>query len=200
MTKRINITDKIMALHEQEMIEEISQRVQEELKSGLPDELEQRVIKLMAQAQENNTNSTKVVSINTQTNKTDVKTTRTYSPFLGEFELLAAAGKQSDNSLKWFEEIIEIAGYEIEINPRGIDTNKVLITVLKKQDNAQLLEPYADKEIEIVINKNGQTLLNANLYIFPKADVAKGDGLILIDSIASSDSDLEGKFTIDKVD
>ena len=188
--KRIDITHVIMAAHEDFITNEISLEVEKELKDGLPDELRQRVLTVMELAKQASVSKAEITSINT---------TQLFSPFLGEFELLAAAGKQSENTLKWFEEFISIAGYEVEINPwQESDSNMVLITITKKELNANSLDPYAGKEIEIAINKNKQSLLTAKLYIFPNANLAEGEGLILSDSIP--ELGVNTKFTLDIVD
>jgi len=211
MKNRINVTEIFRSLHEQEIMDEISNNIEEEFKNGLPKELEKDVLSIMARAKEiqeakvskekpSDQKPSSVVQIDFNKIKDNIaEKAKSFLPLFGEsseFELLAAAPENSD--FKWFESIITVAGCDIEINPIGNSTDKVLVTISPKKGDSEgkkVLEHFAGQDIEIAINHNGTTLLSADIYVSPEADEAQGDGVVKIDSRPSTD----GKLTIDIV-
>lgn len=123
---------------------------------------------------------------------------------LGEFELLAAAPEESD--IKWYENIITVdgkngkGGFSVEINPYD-DSNEIRITISPKtgyESSLQsLLEQFADKDVEVIISLKGVPMMKAEIYIYPEADLAEGEGVIFNSEIPENSGNLDIDIDID---
>jgi len=204
MKNTIDITEKIIDLYEQDLMDEIQYKVVNEKYDGDKESLKKRINQFMVLVENKKNKSPKTTPINFSDIKENiVNKVSEFVPLFGEFELLAAASEEPSN-LKWYEHIITIGavdgegGFSLEINTRGQDSNEVKITISPQSGSESLLqkilEPYADQEINISISNNGTPLLSAEMYVSPEADEAEGDGIIIDNSQSS-----EGKFKIDLI-
>ena len=188
---RIDITKEVLALHEKDYLAKIDQEVEDEYKDGLPDEVLSAARKLMAMAEERlKPKNAKVVEVDFSANKkvttnTTADNVVSFQPF-GEFELLAAASKDSD--VKWYEQIITVGAIDgrggclLEINPYGEDSKEVKITLSSEPGSEnvlkQMLNKFAGKDIDVEISLAGVPILFAEIYVTPEANLAEGMGII----------------------
>jgi hypothetical protein len=188
---RINITKEVLVLHEKDYLSKIDQEVEEEYKNGLPDEVLSEARKLMAMADERlKPKSAKVVEVDFSVNKKVVTGANegnvvSFQPF-GEFELLAAASKDSD--VKWYEQIITVGAIDgrggclLEINPYGEGSKEVKITLSAEPGSEsvikQMLNKFAGKTVDVEISLAGCPILSAEIDVTPEASEAEGMGVI----------------------
>jgi len=188
---KINITNEILALHEKDYLSKIDQEVEEEYKNGLPDDVLSEARKLMAMADERlKPKNEKVVKVDFSQNKKPATSTHEgnvvhFEPF-GEFELLAAASKDSD--VKWYEQIITVGAIDgrggclLEINPYGEDSKEVKITLSAEPGSEsiinKMLNKFAGKTVDVEISLAGNPILSAEIDVTPEASLAEGMGVI----------------------
>lgn len=188
---RTDITKEIIALHEREYLSKIDLEVEEEYKDGLPEKVLLKARQLMAKADERlNPTSEKVVEVNFAQNKkvateTNVDNIVSFEVF-GEFELLAAASKDSD--VKWYEQIITVGAVDgrggclLEINPYGEDSKEVKITLSAEPGSEsvikQMLYKFAGRTVDVEISLAGSPILSAEIDVTPEASEAEGMGVI----------------------
>lgn len=184
MMNRIDITKEILALHEKEYLEKIDKDVEEEYKNGLPEDVLSQARKLIDLADKRfEAESEKVVKVDfSQSQKSNVVS---FEPF-GEFELLAAAAKESD--IKWYEQVITVGaidgrgGCALEINPYGEGSKEVRVTLSAEPGFEgvikQMLNKFAGKDVEVEISLAGSPILSAEVYVTPEANLAEGVGVI----------------------
>jgi hypothetical protein len=188
---RINITDEVLALHEKEYLSKIDREVEEEYKDGLPEDVLSKARQLMVMADERlKPKSSKVVEVDFEHNKkvaTEIHTDNVVSfEAFGEFELLAAASKDSD--VKWYEQIITVGAIDgrggclLEINPYGEGSKEVKITLSAEPGSEsvikQMLNKFAGKDVDVEISLAGTSILSAEIYVTPEASLAEGMGVI----------------------
>jgi len=204
MKKTIDVTEQIIGLYEQDLIDNIRNKIDNDVYIGDEINLQRKVDQFMDFIEKDQNKSPKITPINFRDiQEKIVNKISEFIPLFGEFELLAAASEEPSN-LKWYEHIITIGavdgegGFSLEINTRGKDSNEVKITISPQSGSEALLQkilaPYADQEIHISISNNGTSLLSAEMYVSPEADEAEGDGIIIDNSQPS-----EGKFKIDLI-
>jgi hypothetical protein len=211
--KRINLTEEILTLHEQEYVSAIDREAtEEEDKYGIDDAVltKARSLIAMAEARMMPQRSNVVTADFGQGQKTSSTSVPDnvvqFEPF-GEFELLAAASK--DTNTLWYEQIITVGAIDgrggclLEINPYGENPSDVAITLSAKLGSEallnQMLLKFAGKDVNVEISFEGNPILTAELYVTPEATMADGLGTIKqIDKPDTTKEKLKIGFSIKK--
>ena len=89
---------------------------------------------------------------------------------------------------------LDATGVEFEINPYD-DSNEIRITISPKtgyeSSLKSLLEQFADKDVEVIISLKGVPMMKAEIYIYPEADLAEGEGVIFNSEIPENSGNLD---------
>jgi hypothetical protein len=189
--KAINVTKDILALRQDAYFNEITQQVNEEIEDGFTQEELEDAQRLIASAdtlvkpKRSNVIGTNFGAKKSRTVENRIRNESRFEPF-GEFELLAAAAKDSD--VKWYEQIITVGAREgkggcvLEINPYGDDGNNIKITLSAMPGNegliTQMLGKFAGQDVNVEIMFEGKSMLSAEIYVTPEANLAEGLGTL----------------------
>ena len=190
--KKIDITQNILDLYEEEQLSKLIDEVKEELKDGVPDELQSELSALLQKANE---------SIPQQSNNVISFRPKKKTPVfnnLATVELLAAAGQSLGD---WFSQPLNFggAGFILDIR-RVIGTDNEVDLYLKPNDSnpenmEKTLAAYKGQTIHIAVSNNGEQLLDANLYIDETGNAAEGTGYLA----EQTDNAIMGKINVDIV-
>jgi len=190
--KKIDITQKILELYEDEQIGKLMDDVKEELKDGVPEELQSELSNLLQKANEHvHQRPNNVVSFWPKKKGTIIN-------YLASIELLAAAGQSLGD---WFSQPLNFggAGFILDIR-RVIGTDNEIDLYLKPNESnpenmEKTLTAYKGKNIHLIVSNNGQQLLDANLYIDQTGNAAEGSGYLS----EQTDISIMGKISVDIV-
>jgi hypothetical protein len=186
--KPIDITDKILRMHEEEVIQQMIKDTQEELTSTIPSDLQKELDLCLSKVKMSENQSTdNVVSFTPKERNVVV------FPF-AETELLAASGKSLAD---WFSQPMNFggAGFILDVR-RVLGTDNEVDLYLSPTDLEKMsasFDVYKGKSLKLTITNNGNPLLIAELYIDDTGQEAEGSGQ-LIDLNATP---VQGKISID---
>lgn len=186
--KPIDITEQILQMHEEEVIQQMITDTQEELSSDIPCDLQKELDLCLSKVKMSESQSTdNVVSFKPKENNIVA------FPF-AETELLAASGK---SLVDWFSQPINFAGVGFILDIRRVFGTKDEIDLyLSPTDSEKMsasFDIYKGKSLKLTITNNGNSLLTAELYIDDTGQEAEGSGqLIDIDA-----APVQGKISID---
>lgn len=179
--KKIDITNDIKKLYLAEQIDKISNELSEELKDGIPSELNNELEDLLKKC---NQESTNVLSFPT---RKFVK--------LAEVELLAAASKNQSADIISQPLIFMAEGFSVDIRKViGSENNVTLyFEALETNENKMetLFKPYAGAVLDLELSMNGNCLLTASIYVDQSAKVAEGEGTVFNPEINFDSSKIE---------
>ncbi|MBA6304915.1 hypothetical protein [Colwellia sp. MB02u-14] len=188
--KPIDITDQILKMHEEEVIQQMITDTQEELASDIPSDLQKELDLCLSKANMSERKSTDhVISFTPKENNIVA------FPF-AETELLAASGKSLAD---WFAQPMNFGGAGFVLDVRrvlGSDNEVDLYLTPNEKDNSKMkssLLSYLGKSLTIDVNNNGASLLNATLYVDESGCNAEGSGYLSTDS---DSKDIKGKISI----
>jgi len=172
--KPIDITEQILQMHEEEVIQQMITDTQEELASDIPSDLQKELDLCLSKA----TNNIVAFPI----------------AAFAETELLAASGTLLAD---WFSQPINFAGVGFILDIRRvIGTKDEIDLYLSPTDSEKMsasFDIYKGKSLKLTITNNGNPLLTAELYIDDTGQEAEGSGQ-LIDLDAAP---VQGKISID---
>lgn len=188
--KPIDITDQILKMHEEEVIQQMIIDTQEELASDIPSDLQKVLDSCLSKAKMSESQSKdNVISIKPKENNIVA------FPF-AETELLAASGKSLAD---WFSQPMNFGGAGFLLDVRrvlGSDNEVDLYLTPNEKDNSKMkssLLSYLGKSLTIDVINNGTSLLNATLYVDESGCNAEGSGYLNTDS---DSKDIKGKISI----
>jgi len=188
--KPIDITDQILKMHEEEVIQQMIIDTQEELASDIPSDLQKVLDSCLSKAKMSESQSKdNVISIKPKENNIVA------FPF-AETELLAASGKSLAD---WFSQPMNFGGAGFLLDVRrvlGSDNEVDLYLTPNEKDNSKMkssLLSYLGKSLAIDVINNGTSLLNATLYVDESGCNAEGSGYLNTDS---DSKDIKGKISI----
>jgi hypothetical protein len=186
--KPIDITDQILRMHEEEVIQKMITDTQEELARDIPSDLQKELDLCLSKAKMSEGQSTdNVISFKPKENNIVA------FPF-AETELLAASGQSLAD---WFSQPINFAGVGFILDIRRVfGTEDEIDLYLSPTDSEKMsasFDVYKGKSLKLTITNNGNPLLTAELYIDDTGQEAEGSGQ-LIDLDAAP---VQGKISID---
>ena len=188
--KKTDITGQVLKLHQNETMEnlEFVKEVEEELKNGVPTELQAELDQLIAKGQELNKEKNEKGNV-----VPFPKVIRT----IGETQLLAAAGQSLAN---WFSQPIIFGGAGFTVDIRkiiGSDEEVDIYLAPSRGEPGAMKNTFSDslgKSIDIMISTNAEPLLSATLYVDNEGNAAAGQGRLISPKEAGS---IKGRITID---
>jgi hypothetical protein len=188
--KPIDITDQILKMHEEEVIQQMITDTQEELAIDIPSDLQKELDLCLSKTKiSENPSTDNVVSFKPKENNIVA------FPF-AETELLAASGKSLAD---WFSQPMNFGGAGFVLDVRrvlGSDNEVDLYLTPNEKDNSKMkssLLSYLGKSLTIDVNNNGTSLLNATLYVDESGCNAEGSGYLITES---DSKDIKGKISI----
>jgi hypothetical protein len=170
--KQEDITKQIVALHEEDMLNQMMNDVNAELKNGIPTSLQQEINACL-----NKINNEKIIN-----NENVVSFKPKSKPFTNTFaetELLAASGQSLSD---WFSQPLSFggAGFVLDIRKvMGSEDEVDLYLIPNQADNSKMkqsLSSYLGKTLNICISNDGINLLTAVLYVDESGLEAEGSG------------------------
>ncbi len=178
MTKKyIDITEKIRELRDLDLLEDEVSNVKERIENGELDHYEEMIDKFIKENQDSQNRSSNVISMDFSRSVNNDFT-------LGETQLLAAAGNDLGS---WFAHPIIFSKYGFTLDVRknlesklGVDVNLHPIEGRNIELNA-IFSPWFGQEITIVIEVDGFTLVESELYIDEDSLQAQGSGVLSSD-------------------
>ncbi|GAA6172012.1 hypothetical protein NBRC116592_16820 [Colwellia sp. KU-HH00111] len=186
--KPIDITEQILQMHEEDVIQQMITDTQEELATDIPSDLQKELDLCLSKTKMSENQSTdNVITLERKENNIVA------FPF-AETELLAASGTSLAD---WFSQPINFAGGGFTLDIRRVFGTKDEIDLyLSPTDSEKMsasFDVYKGKSLKLIITNNGNTLLTAELYIDDTGQEAEGSGQ-LIDLDATP---VQGKISID---
>lgn len=186
--KPIDITEQILKIHEEEVIQQMITDTQKELASDIPCDLQKELDLCLSKVKMSENQSTdNVVSFKPKENNIVA------FPF-AETELLAASGKSLAD---WFSQPINFAGVGFILDIRRvIGTKDEIDLYLSPTDSEKMsasFDIYKGKSLKLTITNNGNPLLTAELYIDDTGQEAEGSGQLIDIDVAL----VQGKISID---
>jgi hypothetical protein len=188
--KPIDITDQILRMHKEEVIQKMITDTQEELARDIPSDLQKELDLCLSKAKMSEGQSTdNVISFKPKENSIVA------FPF-AETELLAASGQSLAD---WFSQPMNFGGAGFILDVRrvlGSDNEVDLYLTPNEKDNTKMkssLLSYLGKSLSIDVINNGTSLLNATLYVDESGCNAEGSGYLITDG---DSKDIKGKISI----
>jgi|SaaInlV_120m_DNA_4_1040238.scaffolds.fasta_scaffold21097_2 hypothetical protein len=190
--KKVDITQQIVKMHEEGIMQALEEEVKTELSVEAPNELQSELDSLLVIVKSlKKPSKTNIVSLKTLKNQN--------SQILESFEsaeLLAAAGQSLG---EWFSTPISFSneGFIVDIRKVIGMKDEVDIYLSPLQNKIEKVERglinYAGHNIDIIISNKGVTLLSASLYVDEKGGSAEGSGrLFKVDEY----QDIKGKLNM----
>lgn len=181
MTKR-DITEKITEHKIEQLVNSIQLEVNDELKGGLPKDVLRSASEIRARAM--NTLDDKNVIAVADANFKRKKSHAIDVIDLGSIELLAASAKETQ--WDWFEPVLNVvisgkdSAYSIELIPYDVEDSMVKIVISANEGREHIMKShfseFADDEIMLKISSEDKVLFTAELYVWPNANLAEGEG------------------------
>jgi len=173
--KKVDITQKMLQIYEQEQLNSLMDDVKNELKDEVPNDLQTELSILLKKASDLGLqNSNKVINFKPTQETRTIKNIATV-------ELLAAAGQSLGG---WFSQPINFGGAGFILDVRRIIGNDSEVDLYLKpnesspENMSKTLSAYKGSTIHIVVSNNGEKLLDANLYIDETGYAAEGSGYL----------------------
>lgn len=187
--KPIDITKQILAMHENEVMEDMFEEVKNELKDSIPSDI-QATIDACRQKLNNEVDATSsnVVSFQPKSAPPAVS--------FAETELLAASGKSLAD---WFSQPLNFGGAGFILDIRkviGTEDEVDLYLIPNQADESKMkkaLSSYLGQSLSICIFNDGINLLTASLYIDESGLEAEGTGRLN----KTEKNIIKGKITIE---
>jgi len=171
--KKTDITREILDIHADNMLFKAIDEVKNELKDGIPAELQLEIELLISKSiLSEKIPSSNVVSFASKRSQRELHT-------FGETELLAASGQSLAD---WFSQPMNFvgAGFILDIRKVLGTEHDVDIYLTPNKDNAEVMQnslgSYLGKSVHIVVVNNTNELLDAVLYIDEEGSAAEGSG------------------------
>jgi hypothetical protein len=185
--KPIDITKQILAMHEDEVMNNMLEEVKNELKDTIPSDIQATLDACMQKlSNEGDVTPSNVVSFKPKSTPSTIS--------FAETELLAASGTSLAD---WFSQPINFAGVGFILDIRRVFGTKDEIDLyLSPTDSEKMsasFDIYKGKSLKLTITNNGNPLLTAELYIDDTGQEAEGSGQ-LVDLDAAP---VKGKISID---
>jgi len=181
MTKR-DITEKITEHEIEQLVNSIQLEVCDELKGGLPKDVLKSASEIRARAM--NTLDDKNVIAVADANFKRKKSHAIDVIELGSVELLAASAKEAQRG--WFEPILNVmisgkdSAYSIELIPYDNEDSTMKIVISANEGREHIMKShfseFADEEITLKISSEDKVLFTADVYVWPNANLAEGEG------------------------
>ncbi|UUO25446.1 hypothetical protein FGD67_21175 [Colwellia sp. M166] len=185
--KPIDITKQILAMHEDEVMNNMLEEVKNELKDTIPSDIQATLDACMQKlSNEGDVTPSNVLSFKPKSTPSIIS--------FAETELLAASGKSLAD---WFSQPINFAGVGFILDIRRVFGTKDEIDLyLSPTDSERMsasFDVYKGKSLKLTITNNDKPLLTAELYIDDTGQEAEGSGqLIDLDG-----TPVQGKISID---
>lgn len=186
MMKHIDITSKVLEIHEREELKKAVEEAKKEIAEGIHKDILSEVELLVQKAVPEGL-------VNVDLNFEEASANEPY--YSTETELLAASGKSLG---EWFSQPINFAGAGFVLDVRRVvgTENEVDLYLTpndsKLMDNA--LSAFKGKVVGLWITNNGKRILEAELYIDESGLAAEGSGTV---AAANEDFDIKGKINIE---
>ena len=185
--KPIDITKQVLAMHEDEVMNNMLEEVKNELKDTIPSDIQATLDACMQKlSNEGDVTPSNVVSFKPKSTPSTIS--------FAETELLAASGKSLAD---WFSQPINFAGVGFILDIRRvIGTKDEIDLYLSPTDSEKMsasFDVYKGKSLKLTITNNGNPLLTAELYIDTTGQEAEGSGQL----IALDAAPVQGKISID---
>lgn len=188
--KPIDITKQILAMHEDEVMNNMLEEVKNELKSTIPSDIQAALDACMQKlSNEGNVTSSNVVSFKPKSTPSIIS--------FAETELIAASGQSLGD---WFSQPMNFGGAGFILDVRKVigSDNEVDLYLNPNQEDSDKMKKsllkYLGKSINISILNNGTNLLTATLYIDETGYSAEGSGYLMkLDEM----DNVKGKISID---
>ena len=185
--KPIDITKQILAMHEDEVMNNMLEEVKNELKDTIPSDIQATLDACMQKlSNEGDVTPSNVLSFKPKSTPSIIS--------FAETELLAASGKSLAD---WFSQPINFAGVGFILDIRRVFGTKDEIDLyLSPTDSERMsasFDVYKGKSLKLTITNKDKPLLTAELYIDDTGQEAEGSGqLIDLDG-----TPVQGKISID---
>ena len=188
--KYIDITKQILDLHEEDIFKQMINDVEKELDEGVSESLQSEIDLCIRRIN----NEQIAISENVVSFKPKGNNTKSL-PF-AETELLAASGKSLAD---WFSQPMSFGGAGFILDVRrvlGSDNEVDLYLSPNQPESTKMKESllsYLGKSLSIDVMNNGESLLNATLYVDESGTTAEGSGYLIIEN---NKSGIKGKISI----
>jgi len=192
--KKNNVTQQILEMHENEVMQTLIEEVKEDFKDGIPSQVQSELDVLLGKAKgEESAEKSKVISF---------KPKKVFKPIINtqwETELLAASGQ---NLGEWFSQSMSFGGAGFILDIRRVigsnDEVDLYLTPIDPETDRmkKTLQPYIGKSLQIVISNNDIQLLDAELYVDETGNAAEGSGKLIEPNDTTG---VRGKLSIDIV-
>lgn len=186
MMKRIDITSKVLEIHEREELKKAVEEAKKEVAEGIHKDILSEVELLVQKALPDEL-------VNFDLNFEEASANEPY--YSTETELLAASGQSLG---EWFSRPINFAGAGFILDVRRVLGRKDEIDIYLSPSNSIVmsdsLAPFKGNSVKLSIKNNERNILVAELYIDENGEAAEGSGT-LID--IEDDIDIKGKIRID---
>jgi len=189
--KPTDITEQILKMHEEDVIQQMITDTQEVLANDIPSDLQKELDLCLSKAKMSERQSTDNVISFKPKEKTNIVT----FPF-AETELLAASGKSLAD---WFSQPMNFGGAGFILDVRrvlGSDNEVDLYLTPNDKDNSKMknsLFSYIGKSLTIDVINNDTSLLSATLYVDESGCAAEGSGHLIKDNDSKN---IKGKISI----
>lgn len=167
-----DITQQIVALHEEDTLNQMMSDVHAELKEGVPLSLQQEIDTCLNKLNNKEvTNSVNVVSFKPKS--------KPVTNSFAETELLAASGQSLAD---WFSQPLSFSGAGFTLDIRkvmGTNDEIDLYLIPNQGDDSKMkksLSSYLGKSLNICISNDGVNLLTAIIYVDESGLEAEGSG------------------------
>ncbi|MGF1728458.1 hypothetical protein [Photobacterium kasasachensis] len=171
MKDKIDITNEITALFEEELFQKVC--IRGEL---LEESDEQLVEDIFSMFKEH------VAQHENQVNPVSFTTPAANDSFLEAFELKAAGSK--DDETLWYNQCISVSEtYNLILTPFEDCDDEVDIEIEpfegKEAELQKLLKPFENQTIQVWLIWNEEAVLKAEIYVHPEGYRASGEGVVL---------------------
>lgn len=184
--KHIDITSKVLEIHEREELRKAVEEAKKEIAEGIHRDILSEVELLVQKALPEEL-------INIGLSFDTASANEAY--YSTETELLAASGQSLG---EWFSRPINFVGAGFILDIRRVigrkDEIDIYLTPSNKTVMGDSLAPFKGKSVKLSIKSNERNILTAELYIDENGIAAEGSGMLME---IEDDIDIKGKIRID---
>jgi hypothetical protein len=186
MMKHIDITSKVLEIHEREELKKAVEEAKKEIAEGIHKDILSEVELLVQKAVPEGL-------VNVDLNFEEASANEPY--YSTETELLAASGQSLG---EWFSQPINFAGAGFVLDVRRVVGTENEVDLYLTPNNSTLmgnaLSAFKGKVVGLWITNNEKRILEAELYIDESGLAAEGSGTL---ADAKEDFDIKGKINIE---
>lgn len=186
MMKRIDITSKVLEIHEREELKKAVEEAKKEVAEGIHKDILSEVELLVQKAVPDEL-------VNFDLNFEEASANEPY--YSTETELLAASGQSLG---EWFSQPINFAGAGFVLDVRRVIGTKNEVDIYLTPNDSTLMDnalsAFKGKLVGLWITNSGKRILEADLYIDESGLAAEGSGTLADEN---EDFDIKGTINIE---